>query len=74
MTFHFRAISPAENGKNEEVVIDDSRTMGCGPFELICGRKFKMAVWEKIVQTMKVGEVSRFTCKKEVNLKNFHNI
>jgi AH receptor-interacting protein len=66
MTFHFRTICPDETGRNEETVMDDSRTMGCGPFELICGRKFKMAVWEKIVQTMKIGEVARFTCQKHL--------
>ncbi|XP_010902186.1 AH receptor-interacting protein isoform X2 [Esox lucius] len=45
-------------------VLDDSRTMGgrSKPMELILGKKFKLAVWEQIVATMREGEVADFTC------------
>ncbi|XP_056136122.1 AH receptor-interacting protein [Lampris incognitus] len=45
-------------------VLDDSRTMGgrCKPMELILGKKFKLAVWERVVITMREGEVAEFTC------------
>lgn len=45
-------------------VLDDSRTMGCRgkPMELIMGKKFKLAVWERVVITMKQGEIADFTC------------
>ncbi|XP_036372704.1 AH receptor-interacting protein [Megalops cyprinoides] len=45
-------------------VLDDSRTMGgqCKPMELILGKKFKLPVWERVVVTMREGEVAEFTC------------
>ncbi|XP_030644204.1 AH receptor-interacting protein [Chanos chanos] len=45
-------------------VLDDSRTMGgrSKPMELILGKKFKLAVWERVVITMREGEVAEFTC------------
>ncbi|XP_008315319.1 AH receptor-interacting protein [Cynoglossus semilaevis] len=45
-------------------VLDDSRTMGgrCKPMELILGKKFKLAVWERVVITMRRGEIAEFTC------------
>lgn len=45
-------------------VLDDSRTMGgrSKPMELILGKKFKLAVWERVIVTMRKGEVSEFTC------------
>ncbi|KAG7274510.1 hypothetical protein CRUP_025703, partial [Coryphaenoides rupestris] len=48
-------------------VLDDSRTMGCQakPMELILGKKFKLAVWERVVITMRTGEVADFTCSTQ---------
>lgn len=45
-------------------LLDDSRKMGgCSkPMELILGKKFKLAVWERIVITMRESEVADFTC------------
>ncbi|XP_071373194.1 AH receptor-interacting protein [Centroberyx affinis] len=45
-------------------VLDDSRQMGgrSKPMELILGKKFKLAVWENVVITMKQGEIAQFTC------------
>ncbi|MBN3301143.1 AIP protein, partial [Amia calva] len=44
-------------------VLDDSRALGSGkPMELILGKKFKLPVWERVVSTMKEGEVAQFTC------------
>ncbi|XP_034044301.1 AH receptor-interacting protein isoform X2 [Thalassophryne amazonica] len=46
------------------MVLDDSRTMGgqSKPMELILGKKFKLAVWERLVITMRQGEIAEFTC------------
>ncbi|KAM9314657.1 AH receptor-interacting protein [Pholidichthys leucotaenia] len=46
-------------------VLDDSRTMGgrCKPMELILGKKFKLVVWERVVVTMRQGEIAEFTCE-----------
>lgn len=45
-------------------VLDDSRTVECQnkPMELIMGKKFKLPVWERIVTTMREGEIAEFTC------------
>ncbi|KAM6940826.1 AH receptor-interacting protein [Lycodopsis pacificus] len=58
VVFHYR--TSLCDGK----VLDDSRTMGghSKPMELILGKKFKLAVWERVVITMKQGEVAEFTC------------
>lgn len=49
-------------------VLDDSRTMGCcsKPMELILGKKFKLAVWERVVITMRQSEIAEFTCDTKV--------
>lgn len=49
-------------------LIDDSRAMKLDPFELYIGREFKLAIWEELVKTMKVGEISRFSCPYEVRV------
>ncbi len=48
-------------------VIDDTRTMGNGPFELLMGREFKVDIWDEMVRTMRVDEVARFLCPFEVH-------
>ncbi|XP_046900451.1 AH receptor-interacting protein [Hypomesus transpacificus] len=57
--FHYRS------SLCDGTVLDDSRNMGgrSKPMELILGKKFKLAVWEKIVATMREGEVAEFTCE-----------
>ena len=76
--FHFRTIRPPDSPTSDSnsdpfdegaTIVDDSRTMGTGPFELLVGREFKLSVWEELVKTMKIGEVARFTCPFEVWLK-----
>ena len=47
--------------KQEEVVVDDSRTFG-KPFELLIGRSFKLECWEDCIKSMFHGEISRFSC------------
>ena len=42
--------------------------MKLDPFELYIGREFKLAIWEELVKTMKVGEISRFSCPYEVRV------
>ncbi|XP_060729214.1 AH receptor-interacting protein [Tachysurus vachellii] len=58
VTFHYRS------SLCDGTVLDDSRTMGgkSKPMELILGKKFKLPVWECVVSTMRVGEISEFTC------------
>lgn len=43
--------------------LDDSRKMG-QPMELVLGKKFKLEVWEVIVQKMALNEVAKFTVHK----------
>lgn len=67
MVFHFRTIrlqqdGSLDEGKLAESVVDDSRLMGTGPFELLIGRDFKFKVWEDCVKEMLIGEVSRYYC------------
>ena len=73
--FHFRTLVPAEGGavgsEGERSVVDDSRTLGTGPFELLVGRKFKLGVWEDMVKTMKIGEIAEFICPFKVSSTPF---
>ena len=48
-------------------VIDDTHTLGTGPFELLIGREFKLDIWEKLVKEMLIGEVARFSCPYKVH-------
>ncbi|XP_020647753.2 AH receptor-interacting protein isoform X1 [Pogona vitticeps] len=56
-TFHYRTF--LYNPKQQ--VLDDSHTRG-KPMELIIGKKFKLPVWETILQTMREGEIAEFLC------------
>lgn len=47
-------------------IIDDSRKME-KPMELVLGKKFKLEVWEVIVQQMSLNEVAKFTVHKSVS-------
>ena len=41
---------------------------GCSkPMELILGKKFKLAVWETVIVTMRQGEIAEFTCDTKVS-------
>lgn len=62
VVFHYRT------SLCDGTVLDDSRTMGgrSKPMELILGKKFKLAVWERVVITMKEGEMAEFTCDTKV--------
>lgn len=62
MKFNFKTIKCDA----DKTVIDDSRKIG-KPMELVIGKKFKLAVWETIVQAMAVNEVASFTVDKSVN-------
>lgn len=59
--FHFET-KRKDNGK----VIDDSRKVN-KPMELVIGKKFKLEVWEVIVQKMALCEVAKFTCDQSVS-------
>ncbi len=48
--------------------------MGNGPFELLIGREFKLDVWEKMVRTMRLKEIARFTCAFQVRKTNQLNL
>ncbi|XP_011865756.1 PREDICTED: AH receptor-interacting protein isoform X2 [Vollenhovia emeryi] len=59
--FHFRTAKC----DLDKTVIDDSRTMG-SPMELILGKKFKLEVWEVILQKMALNEVACFKVHKSL--------
>ena len=52
---HFKTTNVA-TGK----VLDDTRKMHLGPFELRIGKKFLLEEWEKVVKTMAIGETKTF--------------
>lgn len=57
--FHFKTTKCDFN----RTLIDDSRIMG-NPMELVLGKKFKLEVWETIVQKMALNEVACFKVHK----------
>ncbi|XP_047345160.1 aryl-hydrocarbon-interacting protein-like 1 isoform X2 [Vespa velutina] len=61
VVFHFKTTKCDTN----KTVIDDSKTMG-SPMELILGKKFKLEVWEVIVQKMALNEVACFKIDKSL--------
>ncbi|XP_008548816.1 AH receptor-interacting protein [Microplitis demolitor] len=61
VTFHFKTTKCDDN----ETVIDDSRLLG-RPMELVLGKKFKLEIWETIVQKMALNEVSKFIVDKSL--------
>jgi len=63
-----------ETTPDPDSVIDDSRTMGNGPFELLIGREFKLKIWEDMVRTMRVKEMARFTCQFRVRINTHSTI
>ncbi|XP_030386601.1 AH receptor-interacting protein [Scaptodrosophila lebanonensis] len=58
--FHFQT-----RRVNSTNVIDDSRKMD-KPMELVLGKKFKLEVWEVIVQKMSLNEIAKFTVHKSL--------
>ncbi|XP_055844802.1 AH receptor-interacting protein isoform X2 [Episyrphus balteatus] len=57
--FHF------QTRKSDGTLLDDSRKMA-KPMELVLGKKFKLEVWEVIVQKMALNEVAKFTVDKSL--------
>ena len=57
-----------------ENLIDDTRAMKVPPMELYIGRDFIMPIWEELVRTMKIGEISRFACPYDVRMYCAPNI
>lgn len=62
-TFHFKTFTQRKGEERKEV--DCSRKLG-QPFELLVGKKFKLEVWEELVKTMRVGEISEFVVHESV--------
>ncbi|KAG5895136.1 hypothetical protein JTB14_008570 [Gonioctena quinquepunctata] len=61
--FHFQT----RRCNDEKTLIDDSRKMGTNkPLELVLGKKFKLEVWEAILQKMALNEVAQFTVDKSL--------
>ncbi|KAH8262252.1 hypothetical protein KR026_009337 [Drosophila bipectinata] len=58
--FHFQTRKVGESR-----IVDDSRNM-CKPMELVMGKKFKLEVWEVMVQQMSLNEVAKFTVHKSL--------
>lgn len=49
----------------KKTLLDDSRKMGKGePLHIVLGKKFKLEVWEVILQKMALNEVAQFTIDK----------
>ena len=75
--FHFRTYKPILDGQSLSVrpdpdeVIDDTRAMGIGPFELIMGREFKLDVWDEMIRTMQLNEVAVFLCPFKVSFMSY---
>ena len=61
--FHFRTFLDNE----DRTEIDDSKRLG-EPFTLIFGKKFKLEVWENMIETMRVDEIASFHCKYYVSM------
>lgn len=59
--FHFET-----RRSDNQKVIDDSRKSK--PMELVIGKKFKLEVWEVIVQKMALCEVARFEVDSSVSI------
>jgi len=59
--FHFKTTKC----DSDKTIIDDSRLMG-NPMELVLGKKFKLEVWEAIIQKMALNEVAHFKVHKSV--------
>jgi len=61
--FHFQTKLCDQN----KTVLDDSRKMGKGePLHIVLGKKFKLEVWEAILQQMALNEVAQFTVDKSL--------
>lgn len=63
VAFHFITKLVDDDG----TIIDDSRKMG-KPMELVLGKKFKLEVWETIIQLMSLNEVASFSVDKSVSV------
>lgn len=59
--FHFQT-----RRANDVRIVDDSKKLN-KPMELVLGKKFKLEVWEVIVQKMSLNEVAKFTVHKSVS-------
>lgn len=57
MTFHFRT----QLCDDERTVLDDSKKVGT-PMEIVIGNMFKLDIWETLLSSMRIGEVSEFWC------------
>ncbi|GFS94749.1 AH receptor-interacting protein [Nephila pilipes] len=64
ITFHFQTYVLNDDGEPQECV-DDSKKIG-RPMEIILGKQFKMPIWEKCLETMKLGEIAKFTVPKSL--------
>ncbi|KAK4872550.1 hypothetical protein RN001_014579 [Aquatica leii] len=61
--FHFQT----RLRNQEKTIIDDSKKIGDGkPMHIILGKKFKLEVWEAIIQKMAVKEVAQFIVDKSL--------
>lgn len=68
LTFHFKT---EYEKKGQTIVVDDSRSLN-KPMELILGKEFKLQIWEELLKSMCVEEVSRFVIDKSLLLSYPH--
>lgn len=67
VVFHFRTFRVGDGKSSKDLLVDDTREIGNGPFELIIGRSFKLKIWEELVRGMLISEIAQFTCQPEVS-------
>lgn len=51
---------------DDRTVIDDSKKVDM-PMEIVIGNMFKLDVWEALLASMRIGEVSEFWCDTTVS-------
>lgn len=68
MTFHYRTTKCDD----DKTILDDSKALD-KPLELYLGKKFKLEIWETLIQTMKVNEIAEFLCTNvKVSQRGYH--
>lgn len=58
---------------DDRTVLDDSKKVGM-PMEVVIGNMFKLDVWEVLLKSMRIGEVSEFWCDIIVSTDLFSSL
>lgn len=67
LLYHFETlIEQSRQETNQRLILDDSRRMTKGkPVETICGKQFKLPIWESCLTAMRIGEVCKLRVKDD---------